>query len=260
MRKPDATVVITPDNFRAKIWPLPASDLLYIGSATSRRLAGLGLYTIGDLAGAPAALLEVNLGKNGLMLRRFARGEDETPVLCAQEADEIKSIGNSTTPPHDLRDEEEAKAVLYLLSDSVAARLRAHHVACATVSVWMRDSQLNSLARQCRLPEGSDSGGVIARAALDLLREHYPWNLPLRSLGVCGSDLTSTRDRVQLPLWTAPERRKERALEAALDGIRARWGHNAVRRCLMLCDRATAELNPVDDHALQPLGAMHGSG
>ncbi len=180
--------------------------------------------------------------------------------MCAEEADEIKSIGNSTTTPHDLKNEEAAKAVLYLLSDSVAARLRAHHFACGTVSVWMRDSELNTLNRQCRLSDASDSGTDIAKAALRLLRENYPWDLPLRSLGVCGCDLRSTQEDVQLPLWIAPRKRKERALDEALDAIRARWGHNAIRRGLMLCDRATSELNPVDDHALQPLGAMRGRG
>ncbi len=260
LRKPDATTVITRENYREKIWPLPADELLFIGSATKSRLSDLGLYTIGDVARASADLLQGALGKNGLMLLRFARGEDAAPVLCAEEADEIKSIGNSTTTPHDLKNEEAAKAVLYLLSDSVAARLRAHHFACGTVSVWMRDSELNSLIRQCRLSDVSDSGTDIAKAALRLLRENYPWDLPLRSLGVCGCDLRSTQEDVQLPLWTAPRKRKERSLDKALDGIRARWGHNVIRRGLMLCDRATSELNPVDDHALQPLGAMRGRG
>ncbi len=260
MRKPNATVVITRENYRRKVWPRPADELLYIGRATKNRLAGLGLYTIGDLAKAPDALLEEALGKNGLMLGRFARGEDDSPVLCAEEADELKSIGNSTTPPHDLRDEEEAKAVLYLLSDSVAARLRAHQFACGTVSVWMRDSELNSLNRQCRLPQKSDSGTDIAQAALGLLRAHYGWHLPLRSLGVCGSDLLSTAGTVQIPLVSSRRQKKEHALGEALDGIRAHWGHNAIRRGLMLCDRGTSDLNPVDDHELQPLGAMRGRG
>ena len=260
MRKPDATTVITPDNFRAKVWPLPSDELLYVGRATKKRLAGLNLHTIGDLAQAPDELLHSLLGKNGRMLQRFARGQDEEPVLCAEDADEIKSIGNSTTTPHDLCDEEEAKAVLYLLADSVAARLRTHRFACRTVSVWMRDSELNSQGRQCRLPHLSDSGSDIARAALSLLREHYRWDLPLRSLGVCGSDLKSTENMVQLPLWMPPKAQRERVLDTALDGIRHRWGHNSIRRGLMLCGDSTRKLNPVDDHDLQPLGAMRGRG
>ena len=260
MRKPDATTVITPENYRDKVWPLPVDDLLYVGRATKRRLASLGVYTIGDLAKAEDALIRGSLGKNGQMLQVFARGQDQSPVLCAEEADTIKSIGNSTTTPHDLRDEEAAKAVIYLLSDSVAARLRGHHLACHTVSVWMRDSELFSISRQCRLPQVSDTGADIARAALSLLKTHYTWEKPLRSLGVCGSELESTEDRVQLSLWTPPKTQQERRLEGALDSIRSRWGHNSVRRGLMLRDESTRELNPVDDHELQSLGAMRGRG
>lgn len=260
MRKPDATTVITVDNFKDKVWPLPVDELLYVGRATRRRLARLALYTIGDLACADDVLIRAVLGKNGETLQRFARGQDTSPVLCAEEAEEVKSVGNSTTTPHDIVDEEGAKAVLYLLADSVAARLRAHKLACRTVSVWMRDSELNSQERQCRLGQLSDSGSDIARAALALLREHYPWHLPLRSLGVCGSDLKSTQHMVQLPLWTPPKVLRERALEGALDDIRARWGNNSIRRGLMLCGAATQDLNPVDDHDLQGLSAMRGRG
>jgi DNA polymerase-4 len=260
MRKPDATTVITKDNYRDKVWPLPADELLFIGRATKRRLAEMGMYLIGDVARASAQQMQAALGKNGLMLRRYARGEDDAPVLWAEEADEIKSVGNSTTTPRDLCQEDDAKAVLYLLADSVAARLRAHRFACRTVSVWMRDSELGGLGRQCRLKRESDCGSDIARAAVSLLREHYDWRLPLRSLGVCGSDLISTFSPLQMPLWEPGDVRRARALDGALDSIRARWGHNSIRRGLMLMDREALSINPVDDHGLQPLGAMHGRG
>ena len=50
MKKPDAITVITRENFREKVWPLPASDLLYVGHSTNRKLAQYGIHTIGDLA------------------------------------------------------------------------------------------------------------------------------------------------------------------------------------------------------------------
>lgn len=260
MKKPDATTVITPDNFKRTVWPLPVEELLYVGRATKGRLNLMNVFTIGDLAQANADHLRHVLGKNGQMLQAFARGEDDSPVLCAEEADEIKSIGNSTTPPRDIKTTQEAKAVIYLLSDSVAARLRAHHFACQTVSLWMRDTELSGFVRQCKLHEGSDSGNDIARAALSLLSTHYTWQLPLRSLGVCGSSLISTKYNVQLPLWVPPRQLKEKALDNALDQLRARWGHNVVRRGLMLMGGPLCDLNPVDDHDLQPLGAMRGRG
>lgn len=258
MRRPDATTVISPDNFRGKVWPLPAQELLYIGRATQQRLNDMGLYTIGDIATAPLKMLRRGLGKNGQALWHAARGEDDSPVLCEEEADDIKSVSNSTTPPHDIATQQDARALLYLLSDSVAARLRGHERGCRTVSIWMRDTQLRTSQRQCRLPAVSDISDEIAGAAWSLFCDSYDWHLPLRSLGVCGSDLETIGGDSQVPLWRDHRRAKNRTLEYALDDIRGKYGHNSVRRGLMLCDPAMTEVNPVDDQATQSLAAMHG--
>ena len=124
----------------------------------------------------------------------------------------------------------------------------------------MRDTQLRTSQRQCRLPAVSDISDEIAGAAWSLFCDSYDWHLPLRSLGVCGSDLKSTKDSVQMALWTPAKTIRERQLEEALDSIRVRWGHNSVRRGLMLCGDGTPDLNPVDDHDLQALSAMRGRG
>ena len=258
MRKPDATTVISRENFRQKVWPLPAEELLFVGRATKRQLNQMGIYTIGELALCDSRLLKQAFGKNGLSLQKAALGEDDAPVLGVEDAEDVKSIGNSTTPPHDIACEEEAKAIIYLLSDSVASRLRAHRFSCRTVSLWMRDTELNSFERQCRLPAYSDIADEIAAAAMQLFRDHYPWQLPLRSLGVRGSDLVAMDSSLQLPLIRDPWRMKNKQLERALDEIRGRWGHTCVQRGLLLCDRAFTDINPVDDHALQPLSAMRG--
>lgn len=258
MRKPDATSVISRDNYQQKVWPLPVEELLFIGRSTTAQLREMNIFTIGELARCDPALLQQHFGKNGLTLSRYARGEDEDPVLSVEDADDVKSIGNSTTPPHDIASLEEAKAILYLLSDSVASRLRKHRFSCKTVSIWMRDTELNSFERQCRLPDWSDIADEIAKAAMGLFQAHYPWDLPLRSLGVRGSDLISMEDDLQLSLVKDPWRVKNRQLEQALDDIRGRWGHTCVQRGLLLQDRAFTGINPVDDHALQPLAAMRG--
>lgn len=258
MRKPDATTVISRENFRQKVWPLPVEELLFVGRATKRQLSEMGIYTIGELALCDPALLKLAFGKNGASLQRAALGQDDAPVLGVEEAEDVKSIGNSTTPPHDIACDEEAKAIIYLLSDSVASRLRTHRFSCRTVSLWMRDTELSSFERQCRLPAYTDIADEIAAAAMQLFRDNYPWHLPLRSLGVRGTDLIHMDSDLQLPLVRDPGRMKNRQLERALDEIRSRWGHTCVQRGLLLCDRAFTNINPVDDHALQPLSAMRG--
>ncbi len=258
MRKPDATTVITPENFREKVWIRSVDDLLFVGRATKKRLAQMGIHTIGQLAQCDTNLLLQAFGKNGLTIQAFARGEDNSPVLSPETADEIKSIGNSTTPPHDIRCEEEAKSILYLLCESVAARMRRHQVACSTVSISLRDTSLMCFGRQMRLQQPTDAAEDIAKAAVHLLHEAYQWEIPLRSLGVAGGSLISTCQDVQTNLWLPAARRQNNRLDGALDEIRKRYGHNAVRRGIVVWDSSLADLNPVDDHAMQPLGAMHG--
>ena len=63
MRKPDATTVIKPQNFREQVWPLPVADLLYVGRATNRRFKNCGINTIGDLANTEKSLLKTILGQ-----------------------------------------------------------------------------------------------------------------------------------------------------------------------------------------------------
>ena len=76
--------------------------MLYVGPSTTKKLARLGIYTIGDLARANSGLLKTMLGKNGLLLQAFALGLDTSPVMPVTAASAIKSIGNSTTTPHDI--------------------------------------------------------------------------------------------------------------------------------------------------------------
>lgn len=258
LRKPDATVIITEKNFQTKAWRQPVDSLLYVGRATKRRLAGMGIHTVGDLANCDTDLLHRLFGKNGLTMQRFARGQDETPVLSPETADDIKSIGNSTTPPHDVRSIQEAKPVLYLLSESVATRMRRHGMACCTVSLSLRDTSLACFGRQIRLPAPTDMAEDIAAAALQLLYELYGWELPLRSLGVSASGLISTLQDTQTNLLMPVKKHKNKNLEEALDEIRKRYGHNAVRRGIVVWDSSLSQLNPVDNHSTQALSAMHG--
>ena len=63
LKKPDVVTFVGPDNFREKIWPLPVSQLLYVGKATAEKLEKLGIRTIGELATAEPSLLVRHLGK-----------------------------------------------------------------------------------------------------------------------------------------------------------------------------------------------------
>ncbi len=49
-KKPDATTIISRSNWKDIVFPLPATDLLYVGSRTGKKLSNYCIHTIGDLA------------------------------------------------------------------------------------------------------------------------------------------------------------------------------------------------------------------
>lgn len=252
MKKPDATTIITPENFRDVVWPLPVGELLYVGRATERKLLNRAVLTIGDLARRDIHLLRLALGVWGETLWSFANGLDEAPVAIAGEENFIKSVGNSTTTPRDLLDENDVKLVVFVLAESVAARLRRHGLKCRTVAVHVRNNELFSFERQGKLPTPSFISSDIARRAMELFRQHYRWDKPIRSIGVRGMDLVTATGLVQLDLFERDSTVLE-ALEKSVDVIRQRFGPYSVQRCSLLQDGQLTGFNPKDDHVIHPV-------
>lgn len=244
-RKPDAVTVIGEANFKQIVWPLPVSDLIYVGSRTASKLMNFGIYTIGDLAHADSGVLEYKLGKNGIMLKAFALGLDRSPVKALDADEIIKSVGNSTTPPHDISTMEDAKAILYLLVESVGERLRALGFKAKQVSISARGTDLLSRSCQKTLDAATDSTARIAREAKSLFEARFIQNLPLRSMGVSCGRLVPFDTPVQMDmLGQADKRLREERLDRALDSLRYRYGHTVIRRGIVLADRDFARVDP----------------
>lgn len=252
MKKPDATTVISRENFKNTVWVLPAEDLLFVGRATKRRINTLGIYTIGDLATADSELLLRFMGKNGIMLQNFALGRDNAPVLRNEAAYPVKSVGNSTTAPRDIKTEREAEIVFAVLCESVAVRLRAEGKKCTTVRISVRSSDLSWFSKQCRV-EATFSEREIYRAAVGLYRESFKGGA-VRSLGVCGADLCPERDE-QISIFEGETvgRARLEVLERTADTIRSRFGKYAIRRGLMLEDKTLSGFCPYDEHTVHPI-------
>ena len=138
LKKPDATTVITRQNFQEIVWPLNVNELLYVGNSTKKKLNSYGIYTVGELAACEVRFLEYMLGKNGAMLWNFANGLEDSPVSNIGAKSLIKSIGNSTTTPRDLVTDSDVRTTLYVLCESVSARLREQDFVCRTVQVHFR--------------------------------------------------------------------------------------------------------------------------
>lgn len=249
-KKPDATTEISTENYREIAWPLPAGDLLFVGRATRARLEKRGIFTIGDIARADPLRLRSYLGKAGLTLSCFARGEENSPVRFATEKSRVKSVGNSLTSPRDLENIQDVRIALYILAESVAARMRHLGVRGGVVKLYVRDCKLSHFSRQTTTPL-TDLACEIEKAAEGLFCENYDFERPVRSLGVSVSALNW--DGAEQPtLFNMREREKARRLESAMQDIRERFGHDAIGRCCVMFDESLGHMSPKDDHVGVP--------
>ena len=252
MKKPDATTVITSDRFREIVWPLPVSDLLYVGRATHNKLRRYGITTIGALAQANRAFLRHLLGKNGEMLWLFANGLDTSPVSNIGAKSLIKSIGNSTTAPRDLVTDEDIRITLRILSESVSARMREYGFVCSTVQIGVRDNELHSCERQGKLLYPNRTARALTEKAFELYKQNHTSGKPVRSLSVraCKLSVLENEQLSLLPEISAIQ--KQEVLDSVIDNIRSRFGHFSVQRGIMLCDKRLSALNPKEDHIIHP--------
>lgn len=253
IKKPDAITVITKDNFKQRVWPLPVSDLLYVGRSTAKKLVNIGIYTIGDLANLNLSFLKKLWGKWGETLWIFANGFDTVPVMKSDQYGTIKGIGNSMTTPRDLVNNEDVKLLLYVLSESVSERLRKYNFKGSTVQVYIRDNELNSIDRQAKLDFSTCVTEDIADKAYEIFLNNWKWERPIRSIGVRVTDLVTADTYVQLSLfYDEKQKQKKEQLEYSIDEIRRRFGHYSVQRALVLKDKAL-NANPVEDNVIFPV-------
>ncbi|MCI8976490.1 MAG: DNA polymerase IV [Lachnospiraceae bacterium] len=228
---PDRVHTLYPGEIREKMWPLPVSDLFFAGKATTGRLLSMGIRTIGELAEADPAWLKSVLKKQGEIIWGFANGIDFSPVLGEPAAN--KGYGNSTTMPYDVTDEETAKQVLLSLSETVGRRLRADGVEAGLVSVGIRYADMAYVSHQKVLAVPTNLTWEIYEAGCRLFREL--WNgRPLRHMGVHTGRVNGESFVRQMSIFDEIDYEKLMRMDKTVDGIRRRFGADAVMRAVFL--------------------------
>ena len=229
-KKPDATTVFTDEDWKEKIWPLPVSDLLFVGGKTAEKLAKINIKTIGDLADSDAGFISRYLGKAGIVLWEYANGIDDAPVAESGYKRIPKSVGNSTTTAVDMTSDREIERTLHMLSESVAQRLRKHMLKGTVVQITVRDCDLGIYEKQRILYRPTDDAKEIYSAARQLFRESYGWNKSVRSIGVRCAKLVRADSGEQMSLFTdefADER--DSRLNKVIDDINTRFGAGVIK-------------------------------
>lgn len=230
-KKPDAITVISRENFEQIVYPLPASDLLFVGRRTAEELLKIGVKTIGELANTSKDMLRHKFGKMGDMLFDYANGLDNSPV-AADENREVKSISNGFTFRHDLVTREDCRIGLDFLCEEIGVKLRAKGLKCNTVALTIKDTRLKSIQRQRPLENASDISREISALAYEILCDEWSENIPIRMLTVSVTGLVDASSSfTQLDLFSDVEtdvRDKDKKREETVDAIRKKFGTSSI--------------------------------
>ena len=255
-KKPNAMTVITKKNYQKIVWPLKCSDMIMVGPATTKKLNNYGIYTIGDIAKSDEKFIKSILGKNGILLRQYARGEDKTPVRHKDIERDIKSIGNATTTPRDLVNNNDVKIIFTVLAESVSRRMRNLGLKGTTLSIYVRDKELGSFVRQCKLESATNVSGEIIKSAMALFVINYDWKMPIRSLGLSVTDFDFDYCSQFDFSKTVEKREKLEKIDTAVDALKDRYGNYCIGRATVLFDTKLSHFSPYDDHNIHPVSPL----
>lgn len=225
MKKPDAITEITEMDFKEKVWPLPASDLLYVGRATTAKLARYGVHTIGDIVQIGQAFMHRQFGVNGDALWLYASGLDQSRVMHQDFVSPVKSVGRGITCNADLFNEEEVWKVMLALSQDIGHKLRLHGLEATGVQIFIRNSDLCHRQYQEKLAMPTRSPALIAQAARQLFHQHYIWTTPVRAVTVRATNLIQQGQPLQASLFYDVSRLdRQDKLDTVVENLRRRFG------------------------------------
>ena len=231
MKKPDGITVISRENFREKIWRRPISDLLFVGRKTTDRLRSCGICTIGDAALCSDEMLERLLGKNGLELKRYALGEDNSPVSRQHEKATPKSIGRSVTRQQDFKTPDEIWGMFLSLAREISDSLREQGLYAGGVQVHIRNAALSVKEFSRSYPDSVNGAKIIAERGMELLNEHFGFTEPLRSVGLRAINLRGYQTAIQEDIFGDSEKREtEEKIESSIYELRKKFGSTSITR------------------------------
>ena len=234
--KPNKVHTLFPEEVEAKFWPLPVRDLFLVGERTEEKLHRLGIYTIGDLAGADGAFLRRKLGKHGETIWHFANGRNADAVT--PEPAENKGYGNSVTTAQDVVTHEQAYQVILSLCETVASRMRKDDKCGRCVSVHLRSNEFQHTSHQKMLCGSTNITGEIFTAACQVFDEAWDGITPLRQLGVQMTRLTQEPYH-QFDMFsglTPVQYERKLKLDETVDALRDKFGEEIIRRAKFATD------------------------
>ena len=244
-KKPDATTLITRENFKDLLWPIPVGELFMAGKAAVATMNKKYIRTIGDLARQTPEAMHNLLGKHGDLLWRYANGIDDEPVHEYGTEREIKSVSRGRTFKRDLVTEGEIKTAITVLADEVARALRRHKLKGEVISIQIRRPDMVDISRQMKVGHHTYLQLEIQELAMELVRANWTIGAPIRAITVGVSKLVPADQVVeQVSLFDlaaipseknvkstkrgSAEREKQEKLEGLMDELRKKHGEGSI--------------------------------
>lgn len=229
MKKPDAVTVLSQENFKEKIFPLAANEMIGIGPSTMRSLEKLRIHTLGDLADSDPEMLKRHIGKAGIHLWRAANGFDDAVVHESSYRREVKSVGNSTTLKKDLDSEEQVWQVMLSLSEEVCRRMRRDCLCAKGVTISVKTNDLSYREFQSPLEYPTRAALPLAKAGFKLFKERFDWHLPIRAVGIRGINLIPEDIEKQYSMFAdCVKNDRLETLSDVSDSLRSRFGKDII--------------------------------
>jgi DNA polymerase IV len=229
--KPDGLLMVPPDGELAFLHPLPIERLWGVGSVTARKLHGLGITTVGEVARLGETTLVSLLGRaSGRHLHALAHNRDPRPVQAGRRRRSIgaqRALGRSPTSLDDV------DAALIGLVDRVTRRMRAAGRVGRTVVLRLRFDDFSRATRSHTLLHATANTHVILTTAKGLLAVAVPM-IEHRGITLVGVAVSNLDDGRTIQLTLPFDRHSSDALDAALDEVRQRFGSTAVTRAVLL--------------------------
>lgn len=222
MQKPDGFTVITYEEVRSFIAPLPVTKIFGIGGAAKQMLAQFGIATIGQLANADRSILQKVFGKNADKVQHLAMGLDDRPVIPETAP---KSIGRETTFEKDLYTFEDCKAAILELSGQTGFRLRNKGYSGRTVTLKVKFKDFKIITRSISSEGDISCDEEIFSLAVKLLQD-VAYENGVRLLGVTVSNLQDG----SCGSLCFEENTKLLQRNAAVDNLKKRFGENIIAR------------------------------
>ncbi len=263
--KPDGLVVVPAGAERAFLEPLPVGLLWGVGPVRQAQLAEAGIFTVGQLAAVHSDVLDSLLGKGaGGKLAALATDVDPRRVEQPRRA---VSIGAQAALGRRTATSELLHSALGYLADRVAGRLRAAGRAARTITVRVRFPGLRSVTRSMTVRPAISETLTLTELAVELAvtaLAQQRGEPEVTLLAISASNLVEPALQLELPLEAGAPRRgagdgagtARWLLDRSVDGIRARFGHQAVGYAAVVfsdMDRVPEAFRELAQHDPKPL-------